>query len=70
LWAVYGTDDAGASAYRQLLAQAASDMNRIGGGQLRLKNDLPLFEVLDRLVLSMALAPTMRSGRPPQRMAS
>lgn len=69
LWAVYGTDDAGMPHYHRLLMQSRQALQSAGGAELRLKNDLPVHHVLDRLVFSMALAAPQQPVRPAQRMA-
>jgi hypothetical protein len=69
LWAAYGEDDAGIPSYRQLLAETMNDLNRLGGGRLMLKNDLPLYHVVERLIFEVAIAPQVVSAAP-QRRAS
>jgi len=69
LWAAYGTDDSGIPSYRRLLTETSRDLNTLRGGRLMLKNELPLYHVLERLVFEVAIgAPQVASA--PQRLAS
>ena len=74
-WARFGTDAEGLPTYRQLLATTRHDLNRLGGSELLLDNDLPLYHLLDRLIFSKgAVAPQAAalgtSAMDNQRMAS
>jgi hypothetical protein len=70
LWAAYGTADAELASYRRLLGETVRDINALRGGRLMLKNDLPLYHVLERLVFEMAVAPlSPQTVAAPRRMA-
>lgn len=74
-WARFGADAEGLPAYRQLLATTRLDLDRLGGSELTLDNQVPLYHVLDRLIFhkGVAAAKTAASGVPTagnQRLAS
>ena len=73
-WARFGTDDEGRPAYMQLLQKVRTDLSSLGGGHIRLGNKMPLYQVLDQLVLQMALAaaraPVASTIQARQRLAS
>jgi hypothetical protein len=73
-WARFGTDDEGRPIYVQLLQQVRVDLSKLGGGHIRLGNQMPLYQVLDQLVLQMALAapraPQANAIQARQRLAS
>ncbi|MEO8547915.1 MAG: sulfotransferase [Sphingomicrobium sp.] len=62
-WARFGTDDDGRSNYSQLLQELRRDLTSLGGEQLLLRNELPLFLVLEQLILQMALAESGQRGK-------
>ena len=57
VWAHYGPADEGVPVYRKLLADVGTDLAAIGGDGLLLKNTVPFYHALGRLVFEMALAP-------------
>ena len=57
LWACYGERDEGRPAYREALAATGRDLRAIpGGDSVLLKNELPLFLGIQRLVFEMAMS--------------
>jgi hypothetical protein len=56
LWAQFGTSDRGLGEYRQLAARARADVEKLGGNEIRLHNELDLSFVLDQLIFVMAVA--------------
>lgn len=56
LWAEYGERTEGVPHYRRLLAATGRDLGTLGGGEVLLKNELPLYHVLGRLVFEAAVA--------------
>jgi hypothetical protein len=56
LWAAFETSPEGVPLYRRLLSEARSDLAGLGGEVILLKNELPLYHVLGRLVFEVALA--------------
>lgn len=66
LWAAYEDSPAGVPSYQQLLAETGRDLGKLGGADVLLKNGLPLYHVLGRLVFEMAIAPVQE----PQQQAS
>jgi hypothetical protein len=56
-WARFGDSDAGLPGYREMLAKGCSELSRLPGTHLVLRNELHLYMVLDQLVLQMAVAP-------------
>ena len=56
--------------YRLLLSEAGSDLGALGGGAILLKNDLPLYHVLGRLVFEVALATAPEPVRPSSEFAA
>lgn len=55
-WARFGTDPAGRENYSQLITGVRRALSRLAADNLMLRNDVPLFRVLDQLVLQLALA--------------
>ena len=55
-WARFGAADAGLAMYRDLLATTRHDLAALGGSRLVLRNELELYDVLDDLVFTMAVA--------------
>lgn len=55
-WARFGTDEEGRGTYQQLLQQVRLDLGRLGGAHLQLANRMPLYQVVEQLILQMALA--------------
>jgi hypothetical protein len=54
-WAQYGAGDGGFTTYRRLITTARQDLDAIGGGQITLQNERPLFFVLSQLVFANAV---------------
>ena len=54
-WAQFGASPAGVGEYRRLLIEAQIDLDRIGGGKLRLRNGVSLYRQLALLIFTMAL---------------
>ena len=65
LWAHYGPADDGVSDYRKLLAKVGMDLAALGGEGILLKNTLPLYHVLGRLVFEVAISPEPIQVMPP-----
>ena len=64
VWAEHGPSPAGAQHYAQVLASSGRDLKAIGGDEIMLKNGLPLYLVLGRLVFENAIqAPSTGSAR-------
>ena len=59
-WARFGTDEEGRTTYLQLLQLVRIDLSGLGGSHLQLGNRMPLYQVLDQLILQMALAALRR----------
>jgi len=55
LWTQYETDKAGWPSYEALLSQVKRDLITLGAPALQLKNHLQLLQVLDHIVLVMAM---------------
>lgn len=55
-WAQFGTDAAGRVVYSNLIHRLRADLSPLGSDNLMLRNELPLFRVLDQLVLEVAIA--------------
>lgn len=66
LWASSGPADEAVPAYRKLLAEVARDLAPLGGDGILLKNTLPLYHVLGRLVFEVAIAPVQAVTPPAQ----
>ena len=59
IWAMYGTDPKGIPIYRRLLQIAQQDLTNLrGGGQVSLRNGVPLYYMFERLVFENAIAGT------------
>lgn len=54
-WARFGQSPAGLGEYRRLLIEAQIDLDRIGGGKLRLRNGVSLYRQLALLIFNVAL---------------
>jgi hypothetical protein len=55
LWACYGTSHEGRPHYARLLSETGRDLGALDANDLLLKNDLPLYHVLGRLVFEVAI---------------
>jgi hypothetical protein len=55
VWTQYGTDQAGWPTYEELLNQVKRDLVAMGAPALKLRNHLQLLQVLDHIVLVMAM---------------
>ncbi len=55
-WTQYEANDAGLPAYRDLADSIRVDLERIGGGNILLSNDRPLYLMLDRFVFENLMA--------------
>lgn len=64
LWANQGPADEAAPDYAQLLAEAGRDLGNLGGESILLRNSLPLYHVLGRLVFEVAIAPAQPATSP------
>jgi hypothetical protein len=64
LWAAYADTPQGVPEFQKLLHEAGQDLVRLGTHDALLKNELPLFHVLGRLVFEVAVAPVRQA---PQR---
>ena len=71
-WARFGADAEGLPTYRQLLATTRQDLILLGGSELLLRNQLPVYHVFDRLIFSKgaAAAPAAAWAVGNQRLAS
>jgi hypothetical protein len=56
VWVQFGVEDAGRPAYSSLLLRLRQDLAALNGGKLRLKNDWPVYGMLETLVLQVALS--------------
>lgn len=54
LWAQYGTDTAGLSAYRRLIDTVQRELQRSGASRISLANDVPLDRALAELIFMVA----------------
>jgi hypothetical protein len=76
VWARFETDEAGRPDYVELLTALKRDLATLGGSGIVLKNQWPLYTVLDQMVLMNLFAdPTTvmtraSSTRTPERLAS
>ena len=72
LWTQHGDDFAGWPAYAALLEAMKRDLIALGAPALKLRNHLPLLQVLDQVVLVMAMSGAERAStqRSPERLAS
>lgn len=75
IWARYEADEAGWSDYLQLLDALKGDLVTIGGSPIQLRNKLPLYLVLDHMVLLNLFADATAvaakaAGQSDQRLAS
>lgn len=73
VWAAHSDPKEGVPAFHQILRETAQDLGRLGGEQILLSNELPLYHVLGRLVFEVAIAPaddvkTQSSPRQPDRV--
>ena len=57
LWASYESSSEAVQLFQGLLSEARRDLSALDGQGILLKNDLPLYHVLSRLVFEVALAP-------------
>jgi hypothetical protein len=56
LWAAHADSPQGVTFFQQLLAQTSRDLAQFGGQDILLKNELPFYHVLGRLVFEVAIA--------------
>jgi len=54
-WAQFETSPDSIPAYKQLIVEAQQGLKRIGGGQVRISNGLPLYGVITALIFRMAV---------------
>ena len=54
-WAEFGTDETGQPAYSQLLKTVRSDLGKLGGEGVTLRNRWPLYHMFEQLIFQMAL---------------
>ena len=64
LWAAYADTPQGLPSFRQLMGELGRDLARLDGKEVQLKNGLPLYHVLGRLVVEVAIGPVQ--GASPQ----
>jgi hypothetical protein len=71
LWAQYGPSSQGIPEYRRLLGETRTEVERLGSGQIGLRNELQLSTMLDQLIFVMAVAqePVVHSVMASQRFA-
>ncbi|MES2443193.1 MAG: aspartyl/asparaginyl beta-hydroxylase domain-containing protein [Pseudomonadota bacterium] len=62
VWAQHGASPDGIPAYRQLLGGVERALLAIGGQQVRLRNDLPLYRVIDELLFTVNATLTTPGG--------
>ena len=55
LWAAFADSPHGVPAFRQLMGELSRDLARLDGKDVMLKNGLPLYHVLGRLVMEVAI---------------
>lgn len=67
LWACYGDSDAGIAHYNALLAAVGRDLRAIGGNSIVLDNGVAFYQVLGRMVLSVAVAAEQAPAEEPNR---
>ena len=72
LWAAFADSPHGVPAFRQLMGELSRDLARLDGKDVMLKNGLPLYHVLARLVMEVAIgaiesAPLQAGGAVPAR---
>ena len=70
LWAAYADSPQGVPAFRQLMGRLGGDLARLDGKEVRLKNGLPLYHVLGRLVVEVAIGPVQDASDARARLAS
>ena len=71
LWAAHADSPQGVPAFRQLMGELGRDLARLDGKDVLLKNGLPLYHVLGRLVVEVAIGPVQdRSPQAAARLAS
>lgn len=58
VWTQYGADQAGWPDYQHLLDAVKRDLLALGAPALKLRNHLPLIQVLDHIILAMAMGGT------------
>jgi hypothetical protein len=56
VWVQFGVEDAGRPVYGSLLLRLRQDLAALDGGKLRLKNDWPVYGMLESLLLQVALS--------------
>lgn len=64
VWANHGPADEALHKYEELLAGVARDLGTLGGDSILLKNSLPLYHVLGRLIFEVAVTP-VQAATPP-----
>lgn len=62
VWAQHGEAASGFPAYRALMAGLEGEMRRAGGERLRLRNDLPLYRMIDELMFTVNATLTAPGG--------
>jgi hypothetical protein len=62
-WAEFGPGEAGRPTYVRLLDQVRQDLGMLGGERVTLRNDWPLYGMLEPLIFQMALAPPASAVR-------
>ena len=70
LWAAYSDSPEGVTAFQQLLAKTGRDLAQFEGQDILLKNELPLYHVLGRLVFEVAIAPVQKAPLPASDLVS
>lgn len=74
LWGEFGEAEQGIPAYRALIAEVRQDLLATGGGDLPLRNQVPLMRALGELIFQIALpagaSPASTHLAPGQRLAS
>ena len=70
LWAQYGTSNQGVAEYRRLLGETRAEVERLGAGQILLRNELQLSTVLDQLIFVVAVAQQPFASEASHRLAS
>lgn len=63
LWAAVADSPEGVPAFQQLLAKTGRDLAQFDGNDILLRNELPLYHVLGRLVFEVAVAPVQEAPR-------
>ena len=64
LWAAFADSPQGVPAFRQLMGELGGDLASLNGKDVRLKNGMPLYYVLGRLVVDVAIGPVKTAPVP------